>query len=111
MSNTLILNQSQVLCGLGTMTYTIPTGGAGLYNVSVQCQETPPSSLTIVVNKNGSPVFTAPVESVTQSAFQFKTTFLVADADVITVVLASGAAVDNLLNSIKTSIAIANGVF
>lgn len=37
MANTLILNQPQVFAGLGTLTYTVPTGTATqLYSVAVQ---------------------------------------------------------------------------
>ena len=76
MSNALILNQPQVMVGLGTMTYTVPTGAGGAYNVSVQLTEVPPSGLSVVVNDNGSPIFTAPTLSPTQIAQQFKYSFL-----------------------------------
>jgi hypothetical protein len=38
MSLILILNQSQVSQGLTTFTYTVPTGGAGVYNVKCQAE-------------------------------------------------------------------------
>jgi len=95
--------------GLVTDTYTVPTGGAGLYNVAAQVTEIPPSGLSVVVNKNGSPVYTAPAVTPTQSALQFKTSQLLADADVITVVLSSSTANDLLLNSVKTNVAITLG--
>lgn len=108
MSNILIQNTPFVSVGLGTNTFTIPT--PGLYYVSVQSIETPPTGLVIVVNKNGSPIYTAPVITPTQSALQFKTDFLAAAADVITVVLSSSAAIDAQLNTLKTTIALGNGL-
>lgn len=109
MSNILFLNQPRVDVGLVTETYTVPTGGAGIYNVAVQCTEIPPSGLSIVVNQNGSPVYTAPTLTPTQSSIQFKTSFLAAAADVITVVLSSSTANDLLLESVKTNVAISLG--
>lgn len=107
MSNILILNQPYVTVGLGTETFTIPS--TGIYNVSLQSTELPASALSIVVNKNAAPVFTAPTLSPTQSAIQFKTNIVCAINDVITVVLSSGNANDNLLNSVKTNMFIGNG--
>ncbi len=109
MSNILILNQNQITCGLNTMTYTVPSGADGAYNVAVQSTEIPPSGISIVVNKNGSPVLTAPTLSPTQNAIQFKLSLLLAAADVITVVLSSSAAIDNQLNSVKTNVSIGQG--
>ncbi len=109
-SNTLILNSPQIFCGLGTLTYTISSTGAGLYNVHCECLKTPPSGLSIVVNQNGSAVYTSTTLTTTQSAVQFKTTLNCANSDVITVVLSSSTAVDLLLNTVKTSIAIGTGL-
>lgn len=107
MSNILIKDTNFINVGLGTMTYAIPS--TGIYNVQVQSTEVPASSLSIVVNKNGSPIFTAPVLSPTQQAVQFRISFLATAADVITVVLSSGAAVDNQFNTVKTNISIGTG--
>lgn len=109
MSNILFLNVPRVDVGLVTDTYTIPTGGAGIYNVAVQLSEVPVTGLSVVVNQNGSPIYTAPVITPTQIAQQFKTSFLAAAADVITVVLASSTAVDLQLNTVKTNVAITLG--
>ncbi len=110
MSNTLIINQPRVDVGLQTSTYTVPSGGAGLYNVRVQCTEIPPSGLSIVVNQNGSPVYTAATLGQTQSAIQFKAgAILCAAADVITVVFSSSSANDLLLNSVKSNVSIEQG--
>jgi hypothetical protein len=107
MANFLIKDTPFVFCGLGTLTYTIPA--PGIYNVSVQSTETPPTGLSIVVNVNGSPVYTAPVITPSQSAIQFKKDFPALLNDVVTVVLASSAPVDLQLNTLKTTISCGNG--
>lgn len=108
MSNILILNQSFVSVGLGTLTYTIPA--AGLYNVKCDLTEVPPSGISVVVNLNGSPIYTVSSLPTTQSAFQFKTRPIsCALNDVVTVVLSSSAAVDNQLNTVKSIVSIGQG--
>ncbi len=64
------------------------------------------SALSIVVNKNGSPVYTAPAFTPTQSALQFKTSFLCTAADSITIVFSSSNASDNNLNGIQSNVSI-----
>jgi hypothetical protein len=110
MSNTLILNQPRVDVGLQAATYTVPSGLGGFYYVSFQCTEIPPSGLSVVVNQNGSPVFTAPAVGQTQSALQFRYAQVYAAADVITVVVSSSNANDNLLNSVQSEVAIGQGM-
>lgn len=107
MSNILIKNTPRVDVGLTTSTFTIPT--AGIYYVSFQCSEVPPSGLTVVVNNNGSPIFTAPVITPTQIALQFKINHLFAATDVVTIVTSSASAIDSQLNTVKTSVSIGQG--
>jgi len=107
MSNILILNQPFVNVGLPTMTYTIPT--TGLYSVLVQLTEVPVSTLSVVVNQNGSPIFTAPTITPTQIAQQFKIPVVGTATDTISVVVSSSAATDKQLNSVKTTITIQQG--
>lgn len=109
MSNTLFLNVPRVDVGLPTATYTVPTGGAGVYTVRFEATEVPPSGLTVLVKKGASTVFTAPAVTPTQSALQFKFSTLYADADVITVVLSSAETVDAALNNVKTNVSIELG--
>jgi hypothetical protein len=108
MSNILILNQPYVNVGLDTMTYTIPA--AGLYSLHFEVTEVPPSGLSVVVNQNGSPVYTSATPTPTQSAFQFKQGLVCALNDVITVVLSSSSAIDSALNNVKSIIAIEQGL-
>lgn len=109
MSLPLILNQPQVAVGLPTYAYTIPTGGAGLYNVHVELSEVPPTGLSLLIKKGASTVYTMPTISPTQIAIQLKQHFLFADADAITVVLASSDSIDNQKNTVKSTCTIAQG--
>lgn len=68
------------------------------------------SSLSIVVNQNGSPVYTAPTIAGIQSALEFKAPLLVNAADTITVVFSSSLPADLLLNVIKANLSIQAGV-
>lgn len=112
MSLALVLNQPFVSVGLPTFAYTIPTGGAGVYSVRVECLDVPPSGISILIKKNGSTIFTVPIETLspTQSFVKYTTPLTkLADADAITVVVASSEAVDNLLNTVKVTCAIQQG--
>lgn len=68
------------------------------------------SSLSIVVNKNGSPIYTATTPALVQSAVQFKTSFLASVNDSITVVLSSSASSDNQLSGVTSNISIGQGL-
>lgn len=171
MANTLILNQTQVFNGLGTLTYTVAT--TGQYNVKVQStfpqwflegyaagsnqglgsgtggggegftggdlglghggvgqgfgasngyqqpsaqgsnQTTNPavaSAFEVVVNNNGSPIYTSTLPTFSQSSLQFKYGFLATAADVITVVISSANASDKNLNGPTSNISIGQGL-
>jgi hypothetical protein len=107
MSNTLILNQPFVLVGLPTYTFTIPATKA--YSVHVELTEVPVSGLSVVVNQNASPIFTAPTITPTQIAQQFKFGFLATLNDTITVVVSSSTANDLLLNTVKVTCTLQEG--
>jgi len=110
MSDILFLDKPFMYTGLGTLTYTVPTGTATQsYNVHVEVTEVPPSGLSIVVNKSGSPIFTAPALAPTQIAQQFKVSFQAASTNVITVVLSSASAIDSVINHVKATITLAQG--
>lgn len=68
------------------------------------------SGLSVVVNKNGSPIYTSPAFAGHDFTFQFKTNVLVAINDVITVVYASSNAQDQMLNTVKSSTSIGSGI-
>jgi hypothetical protein len=107
MSLNLLLNQPFVSVGLPTWAYTV--GTAGIYSVLIQSTELPPSGVSIVINNNGSPVFTAPTLSATQGSIQFKYMQLFAASDAITVVMSSATASDALLNTVQSTCSIQQG--
>lgn len=112
MSLSLVLNQPFVSVGLPTFAYTVPTGGAGIYSVRVTLSDVPPSGISILIKKNGVTTYTVPIEtlSATQNFIKYKTPpWSLADADAVTVVLASAEAVDNQLNTVKVTCAIQQG--
>ncbi len=96
------------MSGLGSVTFTIPV--TGTYNIKCDLTEVPASSVSIVIRKNGSIVYTAPAITPSQSALQFKFDFLAATDDVMLVTLASAAAIDNAKNNIKSIISIGQGL-
>ena len=67
------------------------------------------SSLSVVVNKNGSPIYTATTPAVFQSALQFKYSFQAALNDSITVVFSSAASSDNALNGLTSNVSVGQG--
>lgn len=67
------------------------------------------STLSIVVNKNGSPIYTSTAPTIGQSGLQFQTNFLATLNDTITVVLSSAASVDNQLSGITSNVSIGQG--
>lgn len=111
--NSLQMNQSTVIAGLGTQTFNVVT--AGLYTVEFKIfvpyqasgssnnssVTTGGSSLVVVVNNNGSPLLTTSAPSPTQPIVGGSVRVQCAANDVITVVLSSSAAADNALNAIK----------
>lgn len=121
MANGLQLNTSTVVTGLGTQTYTFSI--AGLYTCAVNF--TIPykaigqpgdstsligaSGLSIVVNLNGSPVLTLTSPSPTQPSMGGSVRVQAAVGDVLTVVLSSSAAADQLTNVIKGTVNLYQG--
>lgn len=67
------------------------------------------SSLSIVVNQNGSPVYTSIAPTGTQRQIKFKVLLNCTAADVITVVLSSSNANDKQLNSLQSQISVNQG--
>lgn len=108
MSNILIERMPFVSCGLGSFTYTIKS--TGVYNIGLTTTVLQSSSLAIVVTKNGSPIYTAPAFTPTQEGLQFNFNFLATAADAMVITLSSSNPNDLLLNSIKTTLSIENGI-
>lgn len=67
------------------------------------------SGLSIVVNKNGSPIYTSNTPALAQSALQFKTSFLANINDIITIVLSSSVSSDKQLSGVTSTTSIGQG--
>lgn len=111
-TNSLQLNQSNPVAGLGTSTYNVLT--AGVYFVEVKSTIPLASALQIVINQNGSPIVTsggtATDPTPTQESIGAACSIQCAAADVITVVLSSANAVDGLPNAVKSIVNLYQGV-
>lgn len=123
MANAFQLNTSTVVAGLGTQTYTVPTGTAtNLYTCAVNftipyrasgmpgdsTSTVGQSALQIVVNKNGSAALTlggtATNPTPTQPSIAGSVVLSLAAGDIVTVVLTSANAVDAAPNAVKGTI-------
>jgi hypothetical protein len=67
------------------------------------------SGVSVVVNDNGSPVYTAPAFAAAQSALQFKTGFQFTAGHTITVVLASSTLTDEQTSGVTSNVFIQQG--
>ncbi len=122
--NALQLNVSTPWAGLGTATYNVLT--TGIYTVGISCTipyvaagssdnsttaATDPaaSGLSIVVNNNGTPVYTLSSPSPTQPSLSGKATFSATAGTTITVVFSSSAAADQVANAVKAIINLYSG--
>lgn len=128
MANSLGLNANQV-AGLGTFSYTVPTGAAGLYTLG--CQSTLPyeqgtynnssvtpgvaSALQIVLSQSGSASVSITIggsatnPTPTQPAMGTSGRFQCVAGDVLSVVLSSSNAIDNQPNSVKSIVNLYQG--
>lgn len=120
--NSLQVNESTVVGGLGTQTFNVVT--AGLYTCSFKVfvpyvasgssnnssVTTGGSSVVVTVNQNGSPVLTTSAPSINQPIVGGSVVLNCAVNDVLTVVLSSAATVDNSPNAVKAIINLFQGV-
>lgn len=114
MAEVLFINAPQVSAGLtsgtDTLTYTVPSGGAGIYTAHVEVTNPPATGISVVVKQGASTKFTAATEGQTQTAQQFNYSQLYADADVISVVLTSSTAADKVANATKAIVTVRQGL-
>ena len=68
------------------------------------------SGLSIVVNDNGSPIYTASTPALIQRAQQFKFSFLATSGHTITVVFASSTLSDEGLSGVNSNVSISQGL-
>jgi len=81
-----------------------------LYGSNQTSGPTVSSSLSIVVNQNGSPIYTMPTIAPTQGEMRFKIPIVAAASDAITVVISSSNPYDQQLNSVKSTVSIGEGL-
>jgi len=97
-------------CGLGTAAnQAVPDSDmyvvAGTLTIpSIPAGSSTASSVVVVVNKNGSPVYTG-----NPGSKGFKVDVVCVAADVLSVVLSSAAAVDNVINAVRSTITMSKG--
>lgn len=91
--------------GLTTVSTVVPAANTyaidGKISISTPSNSGDKSALVVVINKNGSPVYTG-----TAGSEGFYTTVACAASDTITIVFSSAAAADQGLNKIKSTISI-----
>jgi len=127
MANSLAMNRSQSVAGLGTFQYTCTSADAGEVTVAVQstiprdpgsllnsAQASPEASaLQIVIKQNGSSIVTIggsstnPTQS--QPALGTSTTLQCSSGDVIAVVFSSANSIDAQPNTVKSVINLYQG--
>ena len=102
-------NQNYTLSGLVTLSVGVPNAGPyvvkGKISLPTVTDGGGASSVVAVVNLNGSPVYTG-----TAGAEGFRANLLCAAGDTVAVVLSSAAAPDNVLNAVKSTVEIYQGV-
>ncbi len=128
MVNSLSLGANAV-AGLGTFSYTVPTGGGGLYTLA--CQSTIPytsgtslnsqatqpvdSNLQIVLSQTGSASNSVTIGGVTanptpsQPSMGTSIRINAAAGDVLSVALSSSAAIDSVPNNVKSTVNLYQG--
>lgn len=101
--------QNLAFNGLGTLSVTVPSAGdyfcEGHITIPTITNGGGQSSLLVVVNQNGSPVYTGQA-----GAEGFRTVVSCAANDVIAIVFSSSNPNDLVLNAIKSVISIGQGV-
>ncbi len=114
MAEVLFINQPQATAGLtsgtDTLTYTVPTGGAGIYTAHVEVTNPPATGVVVIVKQDASTRFTAATEGETQGAQQFNYSRLYAAGEVISVVLSSSTASDKVANAVKAIVTVRQGL-
>ncbi len=109
MATTLVKSfQSNVINRLDTYNLTVPT--TNTYSVDVQMTELPPSGLSIVIEKNSSPVASSAAPAATQGILDLQTKINCTASDVISVVISSSNVNDEQLNTVKGLINIREGL-
>ena len=108
-SHNIQLDRTRTYAGINTYNYTF--SDTGFYNLQFVSTEDTNSTLSVVVNQNGSPIYTNATlpGSGTIRDINFKLGINATATDTLSVVVTSSAAIDNQLNTVKTTISIGTG--
>lgn len=94
------MDSSKVVSQLDTYTYVVPA--SGLYDVSAQMHELPPSALSVVIQLNGSTKASSAAPAASQAVLDLQVRSLkCAASDTISFIISSSQASDNALNAVK----------
>lgn len=93
------IDQSKVISNLDTYNHT--TLAAGMYTVSIQVSEIPPSGVTLSIKQNSSTIASVSVPAAAQQLTQLRVVINCAISDVLGVVIASSTAREAGPNQIK----------
>ena len=103
------ISATKVLSNLDTYTHT--TANNGMYKVSIQVTEMPPSGLSVVIQQNGSTKATAAAPAASQSHIELQVVMNTAIGDTLSVILSSSVVTDQTINSVKGILSITQGSF
>jgi hypothetical protein len=101
------LLSSKPICNLDTYQYTVQS--AAMHLVAVTINEIPSSGITVVIERNGSPVASTSVPAAAQSVINLSDTLNCAVNDTISVVVSSSVPSDQVQQSFKGLIRIEVG--
>lgn len=102
------LSRTMTVAGLGTTTIIVPNTDTYTFDVTVTCplhRAGTPSAVVVTINKNGSPIYAS---SAGTKGFHFSSQLAASNS--ITIVVSSISTADLGLNTIKTTIAISEGI-
>jgi len=106
--NNLVYSKPYVDNQLDTFNYTIAS--AGMHSVYITITVVPPTSAQVQITQNSTPVYTSTAFSATQQNLQLKFTLNCAVSDVISVIVSSSAAIDQMPNNIKSTVTLTAGI-
>jgi hypothetical protein len=101
------ISQSKVIKNLDTYNHTTLLNA--IYMVSISLSELPPSAISIVIQKNGSPVISSAAPAASQSHMELQAQINCVPSDVLSVVLSSSSANDQQFNVLKGILSISAG--
>ena len=90
------------VAGLGTFQYVVQT--TGTHYLSAVASEQPPSSLSIVIQQNGSTIASSASPAAAQKLVSVVINQPCTAGDVISFIISSSAPIDNALGAIKTTL-------